>query len=171
MAEEKKEAKQIKTFQEIEKEAEEGLNLFFFIVFIPNPLNQSVRLWIDGGDFEFYMHRDRFLAIIEATCGYTESNKIRNACNEYGVPFFYDRDKKELKEINELAPERKMDFNQLYKDTLRERKEAESAKTDMFNAAMEAAKGVNNFGLPNFENKNCRTNQKSKFGNILGKIF
>lgn len=83
-----------------EKKLEYELNQFEFIVFIPNPASGFVTFFIDDGQMESAMFIDQFLKKMETVCGTEEMNKIDVACHDYGVPYFYDRHHKILKEIS-----------------------------------------------------------------------
>ena len=156
MADEKKENKEVKTFQQIEQEAEEQLNTFVFIVFVPNPNTHGVRLWIDGGEHETYMNIDRFLDIIGNTCGIQEENKLAMACSEYGTPFIYDRQKSKLRQLHELPPARKVEFSADYHKQYVGQSNDPYSTDNYFNAAQKAAQGLNDFGLPDFDPANVR---------------
>ena len=150
------EIKKVKTFKEIEDEAAEELNVFVFIVFVPNPMRHSVRLWIDGGEHETYMDLDRFLNIISTTCGPQEMNRISVACMEYGSPFIYDRHKKMLKQLNELPQPDEMKLSSDYHKQYEGNSKDPYSTDNYFNAAQKATKGLREFGLPNFEPTNAR---------------
>ena len=153
MAEEKKD---IKSFQQIEHEAEEQLNTFIFIVFIPNPMTHSVRLWIDGGEHETYMNIERFLEVMSHICEMKEVNKISMACNEYGTPFLYDRQNSKLKQLRELPPARNVEFTADYHKQYEGQSNDPHSMDNYFNAAKKASQGINNFGLPNFDPTNIK---------------
>lgn len=153
MAEEKKE---VKTFAQIESEAAEQLNTFVFVIFVPNPNTHVLRIWIDGADEETIMDVDRFLDIIEKTCGYDARNKLGYACSEYGIPFIYDRQKNKLKELSELPKEQGIKFSADYHKQYENESADPYSVNNFFNASLKATKGLNNFGLPDFSPKNIR---------------
>lgn len=155
MAEQEKE-KQVKSFAEMENEAAEQLNTFVFVMFVPNPNTHGVRLWIDGGDVETYMNTDRFLDIIEKTCGYDARNKLEFACHEFGIPFLYDRQKNKIKELTELPKDEHIKFSADYHKQYENESADPYSVNNFFNASLKATKGLNNFGLPDFSPKNIR---------------
>lgn len=147
----KKEEKHVKTFLELENEAAEQLSTFIFIVFVPNPLRHNVHIWIDGGEFETYMETERFLSIIETTCGNPVRIRLENACHEYGVPFMYDRHENKLKELTEMPQQQKHEWSADYHKQYENQNNNPYSVDNLFKKAMEASKGVNNYGLPNFD--------------------
>lgn len=153
MAEEKKE---VKTFAQIESEAAEQLNTFVFVIFVPNPNTRVLRIWIDGSEEETIMDVDHFLDIIERTCGYNARNKLNYACMEYGIAFIYDRQKDKLKELTELPKQEGIKISADYHKQYENETADPYSVNNFFNAALEATKGLNNFGLPDFSPKNIR---------------
>lgn len=150
------EEKQIKSFAQIENEAAEQLNTFVFIVFVPNPNSHSVRLWIDGGEIETYMNTERFLGIIEKTCGNNVKDRIDVACHEYGIPFIYDRQQDKLKQLTELPNTKRFEVTPEYHKAYENETANPYGVQNFFDAAKKATKGINNFGLPDFTPKNIR---------------
>ena len=150
------EKKEIKTFAQIEAEATEQLNTFVFVIFIPNPNTRSVRLWIDGGEIETYMGCDKFLDIINTTCGSSVRAKIEVACHEYGVPYLYDRQQDKLRELNELPDLKRFTITPDYHKTYEQDTANPYSVQNLFNASKKATKGLDNFGLPDFTPTNVR---------------
>lgn len=155
MAEEKQ---AVKTFAQIENEAAEQLNTFVFIVFVPNPNSHSVRLWIDGGEIETYMNTERFLDIIEKTCGNSVKNRIDVACHEYGIPYIYDRQQNKLKQLTELPDNKRFEITPDYHKAYEKETANPYDVQNLFDASKKASMGINNFGLPDFSSKNFKFN-------------
>ena len=120
-----------KTFLEIEEEANRNLNQFAFLLFIPNPINKTVKYYVDGENAANIKGKDDFIKIIKAVCGPEEANRIEVACLEYGVPFIYDRTKKILKQVMEKSIGRNMDFSQKkVEDSIKNEKQSQSNELD-----------------------------------------
>lgn len=80
---------------------EESFQQFLFLLFIPNSFSGYVTVYIDEGEHKISFNIKDFLQKIKKICGTNEMNRIAMACNNIGIPFFYDREKKILKEVKE----------------------------------------------------------------------
>lgn len=149
MEEEKKQAPM--SFADIEHQSEEKLNQFIFLIFVPNPTTKQVHVWIDGGDFETFMHVDKFLDIVQKTCGFKERCKIEVACSEYGTPYLYDRDKAHLEQLIELPPPRKMEFTPDYHKEFESKNKDPYGADGLFHSTQGSYDKLKNFGLPNMD--------------------
>lgn len=94
--------------QETYRKIDESFGQFLFLLFIPNSWMNTVDVYIDEGEFRSTFTIPEFLKKIETTCGYTEANRLRIACNNLGIPFFYDRQKKNLVELKEKPKNERM---------------------------------------------------------------
>ena len=143
-------------FSQIEQQQIENLNMFMFIVFVPNPARRNVRMWIDGDNNETVMNIDKFIETISNTCGSAIANKLDNACHEYGIPFIFDRSNGSLKQLNELPPERHIEITPDY-HKVHEKNNTEQFNVDnFFEATKKATQNVNKFGIPSFDSKFIR---------------
>lgn len=80
---------------------EESFQQFIFLLFIPNSFTGRVTVYIDEGEHKVSYSIKDFLSKIKKICGTNEMNRLAIACNNIGIPFFYDREKKILKEVKE----------------------------------------------------------------------
>lgn len=150
------EEKQVKTFAQIENEAAEQLNTFVFIIFVPNPNTRGVRMWIDGGEIETYMNTDRFLDIIEKTCGNNVRNRIETACHEFGIPYLFDRSQNKLKELTELPNIKRMELSPDYHKAYEQETSNPYSVENLFRCTQKATQNIHKYGLPDFSAKNIR---------------
>lgn len=140
------------TFAEIEQQSEEKLNQFIFLIFVPNPTTKQVHVWIDGGDFETFIHVDRFLDIVQKSCGFKERCKLEVACSDYGTPYLYDRAKSHLEQLVELPPPRKMEFTANYHKDFEGKNKDPYGVDNLFNSTLGSYDKLKNFNLPKFDN-------------------
>lgn len=105
-----------KNLAQLIEEEEHSLDQFAFIIFIPNPMARMVQVIIDDGFIKMTMPFDRFLNTIENVCGHTERKRIEQKCAEYGIPFYYDRAKRLLKQIQEVPEAKRLTAKKLYED-------------------------------------------------------
>ena len=94
--------------QSPQDQLEESFSQFLFLLFIPNSYSGYVEVYIDEGEHSASFSIKEFLSKIELVCGREEKNKIAMACNNLGIPFFYDRQRKILKELKEKPKEERM---------------------------------------------------------------
>jgi len=92
----------------VQEQIEESFSQFLFLLFIPNSYTGYVEVYIDEGEHSAAFSIKEFLAKIEKICGRDEMNRISMACNNLGIPFFYDREKKTLRELKEKPKEDRM---------------------------------------------------------------
>lgn len=98
---------------DIYQRIEEAMGQFMFLLFIPNSHTRMVEVYIDQGEHHTWYTIDEFANKIKAICGQEESNRLRNACRELGIPFFYDREKKTLTEIKEAPKKDRLCVNKI----------------------------------------------------------
>lgn len=91
---------QKKSFAELEADAFRQLNEFLFLIIYPNPITHVVKVIIDNGLSTLSMKYEKFLSIIERTCEYKDYNNIRLLLMEYDGPYYFDRIKHKIKQIN-----------------------------------------------------------------------
>ena len=152
-------------FAEIQQQNEEKLNLFNFIILVPNPLSKSVTLRIDGDTTEIWMDTDRFLEIIEATCGFAERNRLEVTCHEYGTPCIYDREKRMLKQLAELPPGRDLQVTADYHKKYESANQSLADSNNLFSATQPLYEQLKSFGMPSFKKENKTTDQNFGFKN------
>lgn len=131
-----------KTILEIEKEVEENLHQFTFVMFIPNPMNHMVQFYVDDGSISNLMDKDKFVKIIKDICGAEEANKINLACMEYGTPYLYDRENRILRQLNSLSEGRNLDLSK--KNALSQIEEERALKSPYHNQTFENMNSVYN---------------------------
>lgn len=143
------EEKKSLSFKEIEEKTEESLNTFVFIVFISNPMNKSIKIWIDGDDNAQILTKDKFIDIMSNTCGQQEANKIEYACFEYGVPYLYDRANKRVQQLNEMPNGNRLNISQDYHKPFEK-----INNVNTMDSLFESTKGLydktKGFGMPQF---------------------
>ena len=91
---------QKKTMAELEAEAFRQLNEFLFLIIYPNPMTHIVKVIVDNGLSTISMNYEKFLGIIQRTCEHKDYNNIRLCLLEYDGPYYFDRVKQRLKQIN-----------------------------------------------------------------------
>lgn len=89
-----------KSFAELEADAFRQLNEFLFLIIYPNPIKQVVKIIIDNGISTLVMKYEKFLNIIQRTCEFNDYNNIRLVLMEYDGPYYFDRIKHRIKQIN-----------------------------------------------------------------------
>lgn len=94
--------------QSLQDQLEESFSQFLFLLFIPNSYSGYVEVYIDEGEHSASFSIKEFLSKVELVCGREEKNRIAMACNNLGIPFFYDRQRKILKELKEKPKEERM---------------------------------------------------------------
>jgi lipopolysaccharide biosynthesis regulator YciM len=110
-------------FDELLKKQQETISQFTFMVFVPNPINRTVQVFIDSGEIKMVLKIENLINAIKEICNEQEALKIKKACMEYGTPFLYDRNKRELRELTEKEPIREINFRKLlneYEETTRQ---------------------------------------------------
>ena len=110
-------------FEELLKKQQETISQFTFMVFIPNPINRTAQVFIDSGEIKMVLKIENLINAIKEICNEQEALKIKKACMEYGTPFLYDRNKRELRELTEKEPIREINFRKLlneYEETTRQ---------------------------------------------------
>jgi lipopolysaccharide biosynthesis regulator YciM len=93
------------------------------MVFVPNPINRTAQVFIDSGEIKMVLKIENLINAIKEICNEQEALKIKKACMEYGTPFLYDRNKRELRELTEKEPIREINFRKLlneYEETTRQ---------------------------------------------------
>lgn len=89
-----------KSFAELENEAFRQLNEFLFLIIYPNPIKRVVKVIIDNGLSTISMKYEKFLKIIQSTCNQKDFMNIRLCLLEYDGPYYFDRIKHRIKQIN-----------------------------------------------------------------------
>lgn len=89
-----------KSLQELENEAFRQLNEFLFLIIYPNPITHIVKVIIDNGLSTISMKYEKFLKIIQNTCTYKEYISIKLLLLEYDGPYYFDRIKHKIRQIN-----------------------------------------------------------------------
>jgi lipopolysaccharide biosynthesis regulator YciM len=110
-------------FDELLKKQQETISQFTFMVFVPNPINRTAQVFIDSGEIKMVLKIENLIDAIKEICNEQEALKIKKACMEYGTPFLYDRNKRELRELTEKEPIREINFRKLlneYEETTRQ---------------------------------------------------
>lgn len=110
-------------FDELLKKQQETISQFTFMVFVPNPINRTAQVFIDSGEIKMVLKIENLINAIKEICNEQEALKIKKACMEYGTPFLYDRNKRELRELTEKEPIREINFRKLlneYEETTRQ---------------------------------------------------
>lgn len=125
-----------KNLAQLIEEEEHSLDQFAFVIFIPNPATQMVQVIVDDGFVRMLMKIDRFLNIIENVCGHHERKRIELKCSEYGTPFYYDRAKQLLKQIQEVPELKRLTAKKLYDDN--EMDKEEESKQESFDDKFES---------------------------------
>lgn len=136
-----------KTLAQLMDEEEHALDQFAFLIFIPNPMTQMVRVIVDDGFITLNMKIDRLLNIVESICDFEEMKRIRLCCKEYGTPYLYDREMKHLTQVNERVIEERITAKKMKDDNYKEAEEEKKTVTqdslfeklkEKFNKAVEA---------------------------------
>lgn len=91
----------------------ESFSQFLFLTFIPNSWQNSVEVFIDEGDFRVTFPIPEFLDKIEMICGAEERTRLAIACNNLGIPFFYDREHKKIIELKEKPKKENLNVNMI----------------------------------------------------------
>ena len=89
-----------KSLAELESEAFRQLNEFLFLIIYPNPIKHVVKVIVDNGLSTISMKYEKFLKIIQNTCIPNDYNNIRLCLLEYDGPYYFDRVKHRIKQIN-----------------------------------------------------------------------
>lgn len=105
---EKNKEEEYEALEESYRKVDESFNQFLFLLFIPNSWSNLVEVYIDEGEFRMTLNIDDFLNKINAICGYEEMIRLKQACNNLGIPFFYDRQNKTLVELREQPKQERM---------------------------------------------------------------
>lgn len=90
------------------KKIDEAMGQFMFLLYIPNTQTRTVEVYIDQGEYHTWYTFNEFYEKIASICGPEEANKLLASCHELGVPFFYDRDRRTIKEITENHKEERI---------------------------------------------------------------
>ena len=89
------------------KDAKEQLDQFMFLVWMPNPPRDNVRLILDDGTVKLNLKREKFFNILhellQPRTREVEYNLflIKESLSKYGGYFYYDRVKNYFKELSE----------------------------------------------------------------------
>lgn len=129
-----------KNLAQLIEEEEHSLDQFAFLIFIPNPGIQMIQVIVDDGFVRMTMKIDRFLNIIETVCGHKERKRIELKCSEYGTPFYYDRAKQLLKQIQEVPEPQKLTAKKLKEDNEMDKEEEQKKESfdDKFESLRDA---------------------------------
>lgn len=89
---------------------------FFFILFSPNPVKESVRVIVDDGTYKLYMKASKFENIIKDTLGEKAALYVKNLCRTYGGFFLVDRIKAQITQLHLKNEKQLLNVKQLHND-------------------------------------------------------
>lgn len=105
-----------KSLKQLMDERSAAFEQFAFIMFVSNPMTQSVQVWIDNGDITYSISKDDFDAILRRTCGPEIADKVYMKVLDYGIPYLFDRDKGTCKQLHEPSGESRLNPKQVFED-------------------------------------------------------
>lgn len=113
---------------------------FFFILFSPNPIKESVRVIVDDGTYKLYMKASKFESIIKDTLGEKAALYVRNLCGTYGGFFLVDRIKAQITQLHLKNEKQLLNVKQLHNDieSLKKDSSKEDIVRERFLAALQA---------------------------------
>lgn len=105
---------------------EELLSDFFFLIFIPNPAKNNVRVIIDDGTIKLYTNIPKFIKIIEGTMNLKAATIVKNCCETYGCFYLIDRCEDSIRKLNNNPEEGVINLKNLHKEIMDAKEAGES---------------------------------------------
>lgn len=104
---------------------EELLSDFFFLIFIPNPNKELVRIIIDDGTIKLYANTKKFINIIRSTMGEKSAIIAKNCCDTYGCYYLIDRCENLIRKLSTSSEDNVINLKNLHNDILAAKKAGE----------------------------------------------
>lgn len=105
---------------------EELLSDFFFLIFVPNPNKNNVRIIIDDGTIKLYTNIPKFINIIKSTMDEETSIIVKNCCETYGCYYLIDRCDGSVRKLTNNPEEGVINLKQLHNDIMKAKEAGES---------------------------------------------
>jgi hypothetical protein len=118
----------------ITKAEAEAFETFFFLVFTPNPIKDTVRIIIDDGTIKTTLRRKKFHSVIETICGLDMANAIDSALSEMGGFFLLDREKRSIRKLMNTSDFEKLHVMDVIEDAHEQYKG--TSKMSLYDAVM-----------------------------------
>lgn len=104
---------------------DELLSDFFFVIFVPNPTKNSVRVIIDDGTIKLYTNIPKFISIIKATVSNEVAAIVKNCCETYGCWYLIDRCNAEVKKLNNNVEKGVIHLSDMHDDIMKAKAEGD----------------------------------------------
>lgn len=104
---------------------EELLSDFFFLIFIPNPNKEIVRIIIDDGSIKLYANTKKFISIIQKAMGDNTAIIAKNCCDTFGCYYLIDRCENLIRKLSMSSEDPVLNLKTLHNDIIDAKKAGE----------------------------------------------
>lgn len=104
---------------------EELLSDFFFVIFVPNPTKNNVRVIIDDGTIKLYTNIPKFVSIIKSTMNNEVATIVKNCCETYGCWYLIDRCNGDVRKLNNDAKKGVIYLSEMHDDIMKAKQEGD----------------------------------------------